>query len=211
MDIAKIRHEFTLRELSQKDVVTNPLEQFKIWLQESLDAVVIEPTAMHLSTVSKEGKPSGRIVLLKEVDEGFVFYTNYTSRKGQEIAQNPFGALTFFWKELQRQVQVSGVIEKVSSQESEAYFAIRPRGSQIGAVVSAQSSPIANREELNKKAEQIEKLYEGKTVERPEHWGGYRLVPTKIEFWQGRANRLHDRILYTLNEQKVWTLSRLEP
>lgn len=210
MNIAQIRHEYTLRELSRKDVLANPLGQFKIWLQESVDAEVLDATAMHLSTVSKAGKPSGRIVLLKDADTGFVFYTNYSSQKGQEIAQNPFTALTFFWRELQRQVQISGVVEKVSSQESDEYFASRPRGSQIGALTSAQSSPILNREELVKKAEQIEKLYEGKNINRPEHWGGYRLIPTQIEFWQGRANRLHDRILYTQHDEK-WTISRLEP
>jgi pyridoxamine 5'-phosphate oxidase len=209
--LAELRNEYTKKGLDVADVSTDPLRQFRIWLDDALAANVPEANAMHLSTVSADGRPSGRIVLLKGLDDrGFVFFTNYLSRKGKEMEAHPFGALTFFWSELERQVRIEGRVEKVSASESDEYFQSRPRGSQIGALVSDQSSEIENREVLENKRIQLEKKYENTLIPRPDHWGGYRIVPHFLEFWQGRPSRLHDRIAYQQNGSQ-WLISRLSP
>ena len=209
--IANIRCEYSLKGLHESDLDRNPLNQFNKWFDEVLKSELSEPNAMLLSTVSN-GRPTGRIVLLKGVDEsGFSFYTNYESKKGKEIGENPQVAITFFWKELERQVRIEGKIEKTSSKDSDNYFAIRPRGSQIGAWVSHQSEAIENREFLEKKQKDFEAKFEGQTVARPPHWGGYRVIPDYIEFWQGRPSRLHDRLAYTLSEGNIWKIERLSP
>lgn len=185
--------------------------QFRQWFDEALRAGVPEPNAMYLSTVGPDHRPSGRIVLLKDLDlSGFVFFTNYHSRKGHQLDAHPYAALTFFWVELERQVRIEGYIEKVAERESDEYFASRPRGSQLGAWVSSQSEVIAGREVLLEKQEFYEKQFEGREVPRPPHWGGYRLVPAYLEFWQGRPSRLHDRLAYT-RQEGTWTLERLSP
>ena len=209
--ISQIRTDYTLHSLDIGEVATQPMEQFNHWLQEAINAELPEPTAMHLSTATKDGKPSGRIVLLKGTNEdGFVFYTNYTSRKGKELEENPFGCINFFWVELQRQVRVEGIIERVAPQVSEDYFKSRPRGSQISALVSPQSQVVANRSILEEQVQMKEQELAGKDVPKPEHWGGYCLRPTQIEFWQGRASRLHDRLLYK-KESNDWKIVRLAP
>ena len=207
MNLADIRKEYSLKTLEETSVLANPLEQFKVWFDQATQAQILEPTAMHLSTVNAEGKPSGRIVLLKQVDSGFVFFTNYQSRKGQDLAVNPFASLTFFWAELERQVRIEGSIEKVSPQFSDEYFSSRPVGSQIGAWASPQSQVIGSRAVLE---EQVQQLSQRANLQRPEHWGGYRLLPTSIEFWQGRQSRLHDRIRYR-SENQNWLIERLAP
>lgn len=211
--IADLRKEYTLNGLSIEDVSENPLAQFRVWFKEALDSGIPEPNAMHISTVDARHRPSSRIVLLKELDSsGFVFYTNYHSKKGQDVAANPYASLTFFWVDLERQVRIEGRVEKVSEQESDDYFAIRPRGSQIGAWVSNQSETLQTRELLDKKQAELEKKFDGLAVPRPPHWGGYRVIPDLVEFWQGRPSRLHDRILYKLNEaDNSWSISRLSP
>lgn len=210
--LAEIRTEYQAATLSRSDVLENPLQQFDKWFREALEAEVMEPNAMNLATATPDGKPSSRIVLLKGLDDkGFVFYTNYHSDKGQVLAINPHAALTFFWPELERQVRIEGDIEKVSSQESDEYFASRPKGSQIGAWVSDQSTEIESRKVLDTKLQQLTQHYEHEEVVRPPHWGGYRLLPHTIEFWQGRANRLHDRIKYSKKEGEVWKMVRLSP
>ncbi|MCF2443903.1 pyridoxamine 5'-phosphate oxidase [Dyadobacter sp. CY345] len=209
--IANIRCEYSLKGLHESDLDSNPLIQFNKWFDEVLKSELSEPNAMLLSTVSN-GRPTGRIVLLKSVDDtGFSFYTNYESKKGKEIEENPHVAITFFWKELERQVRIEGKIEKTSANDSDEYFAIRPRGSQIGAWVSHQSEEIENREYLEEKQRDFEAKFEGRTVTRPPHWGGYRVIPDYIEFWQGRPSRLHDRLAYTLSEGNVWKIERLSP
>ncbi|SDG33520.1 Pyridoxamine 5'-phosphate oxidase [Dyadobacter soli] len=209
-NIANIRYDYRLKGLHEADLDPDPLKQFRLWFDEVLEADIFEANAMLLSTVS-EGRPTGRIVLLKDLDErGFSFFTNYDSKKGQEIGQNPQVALTFFWKELERQVRIEGKIEKTSEEESSEYFAVRPRGSQIGAWASAQSEVIPNREFLEAKTSELEARFEGQPVPRPPHWGGYRVMPDYVEFWQGRPSRLHDRLAYT----KVggeWRIERLSP
>ena len=210
MGIADIRKEYTLQTLDLDSVKLNAIEQFNTWFAEALNAKIIEPNAMHLATVSAEGKPSGRIVLLKGVDTGFLFFTNYESRKGKEIAQNQYVSLTFFWAELERQVRIEGKIEKVSKEISDQYFHSRPKGSQIGAMVSPQSQVIADRLLLEQKIEELTEKYKDELPPRPSHWGGYRLLPEIIEFWQGRPSRLHDRIRYT-RENHVWKIERLAP
>ena len=209
--ISQIRTDYTLHTLNKDDVAPHPIQQFNQWLNEALEAKVSEPTAMHLSTATKEGKPSGRIVLLKDANnEGFTFFTNYDSRKGLELEENPYGCLTFFWIELQRQVRIHGIIKKIADQASEEYFSTRPRDSQISALASPQSREVENREELESKVGNAAKEYEDKTVPRPAYWGGYVLVPTEVEFWQGRASRLHDRLLYE-DEGNGWQIVRLAP
>jgi pyridoxamine 5'-phosphate oxidase len=209
--ISDLRKEYTLKGLDAVDVSENPINQFRRWFDAALAAGVPEPNAMHVSTVTAEGRPDGRIVLLKEVsDAGFVFYTNYESRKGQELAANPFAALTFFYQSLEQQIRIEGRVEKVSPDESTAYFHSRPRGSQIGAWVSNQSHTIDDRDVLKTRQQALEAQFADQEIPRPDHWGGYRVVPDAIEFWQGRPSRLHDRIRYRL-ENGIWLIERLAP
>jgi len=212
MNLAYLREEYGERSLSKSSAPTNPLELFETWFQETLAANIPTPNAMALGT-SINGQPSVRIVLLKGLDErGFVFYTNYQSRKGTELSLNPKAALTFFWPLINRQVRIEGSISKVSSEESDAYFQTRSKGSQLGAWGSSQSSVIANRAMLHEQVQKLEKQYKNEaSVPRPPHWGGFRLAPHRIEFWQGRNNRLHDRIVYTLTENRSWKIERLAP
>jgi pyridoxamine 5'-phosphate oxidase len=189
----------------------NPIEQFNKWFEEALNAKTAEPNAMHLATISGEGRPTARIVLLKGLDTGFCFYTNYTSKKGQELLKTPFAALTFFWVELERQVRIEGKVEKMSEAESDAYFNSRPEGSRVGAWVSDQSKVIQNRELLEQKQSFFEEKFNDKIIERPPHWGGFRVIPDKIEFWQGRPSRLHDRLCFILQEDRTWAMERLQP
>ena len=210
MNIADIRKDYALRRLDETDVDGDPFKQFHAWLEEAIEAQAPEPTAMTLATVDAEGSPSARIMLLKALDErGFVFYTNYESRKGRELAARPRAALTFFWKELERQVRIEGAVEKVSAAESDEYFASRPLGSRIGAWASTQSATIASRPWLEARVKAAESQY-GEDPPRPPHWGGYRVIPDWLEFWQGRQSRLHDRIAYT-REAGGWKISRLSP
>jgi pyridoxamine 5'-phosphate oxidase len=212
INIQTLRKEYTKEALDISIVNSSPIIQFKLWFEEALNAEVTETNAMVLSTISSENKPSARVVLLKGFDEaGFSFYTNYESKKGKELAQNPNACLTFFWPELERQVRIEGVIAKVSKKESDDYFAVRPKGSQIGAWASPQSTVIASRDILVQNQEALENKYAHKEVERPEHWGGYVLKPDLIEFWQGRHSRLHDRICYELQENSDWKIERLAP
>lgn len=208
--LADLRNEYALKTLEERHAQPDPLQQFGIWMVEAIHAQVPEPTAMSLATVGANGRPSGRIVLLKGVDpKGFVFFTNYQSRKGQELAANPLAALTFMWKELERQVRIEGAVEKVSLEESEAYFATRPLGSRIGAWASPQSEVIANRDWLEERWNALTQQY-GENPPRPPHWGGYRVLPDHLEFWQGRRSRLHDRIAYS-REGERWKVTRLAP
>jgi pyridoxamine 5'-phosphate oxidase len=212
MKLADIRIEYSSKKLNLNEVNKNPLEQFKVWLSEALTAKVNEPTAMHLCTVNENGHPSGRIVLLKGADRGFVFFTNYFSHKGQQLSQNPNASLTFFWPELERQVRIEGVVTKTSEEESDAYFKTRPIQSQIGAWTSPQSEVIPNRSFLKERQQKVEERFQSESITRPEHWGGYRLMPSSIEFWQGRPARLHDRVLYLLEEgTSEWSIKRLAP
>ncbi|GAB2536839.1 pyridoxamine 5'-phosphate oxidase [Rufibacter soli] len=213
LSLADIRINYSLKELTVEAVSPDPFQQFGTWMQEALSAKVEEPTAFTLSTCSAQGKPSARVVLLKALEsEGFVFYTNYESRKGQQLLENPFAALTFFWPALERQVRVEGTVERVSAQASDDYFHSRPRGSQIGAWSSPQSQPIQDRQVLDILAKEYEaKFADQEVVPRPPHWGGYLVRPLKVEFWQGRQNRLHDRLLYKQQEGGNWHLQRLAP
>ncbi len=212
-NIKDLRQDYRLASLDITDVQANPFDQFKKWFQEALDAQLPEPNAMTLATSTSDGKPTIRVVLLKSVDyEGFVFYTNYGSRKGKELAANPYAALNFLWLELERQVRIEGTVEKVSAADSDAYFQSRPKGSQIGAWASPQSMVIPDRKELEEKAQQLTTVYEKEvSLPRPEHWGGFVIKPTLIEFWQGRSSRLHDRMQYTLQADSSWKIERLAP
>ncbi len=209
-DLSKIRKDFIKRSLNDDDLIKHPITHFKEWLQNAIEDHEPEPTAMTLSTVSKDGKPSSRIVLLKQVDEntGFYFYTNYLSKKGKQISNNSFAALNFFWPGLERQVKIEGCIKKLSPEQNNEYFYSRPIDSQISAIISNQSQVIQNRQELTDRFN-ILKNSKAKII-RPEHWGGYVLIPDEIEFWQGRAGRLHDRIRFKLINQQ-WTKDRLAP
>jgi pyridoxamine 5'-phosphate oxidase len=209
--LTDLRKEYTLNGLDPKDVLANPIEQFQGWLNEAIAAGVPEPNAMHLSTVSAEGRPSGRIVLIKGVDaRGFTFFTNYQSRKGMELVAQPFAALTFFYPQLERQIRIEGTIEKVTPDESDAYFQSRPRGSQLGAWASAQSEVVESRAMLEERQQALELQFAGQSIPRPPHWGGFRVIPDYLEFWQGRPSRLHDRVRYRKNEDN-WIIERLSP
>ncbi|HLO38365.1 MAG TPA: pyridoxamine 5'-phosphate oxidase [Lacibacter sp.] len=210
--IADIRRDYSLKTLTETEITENPFQQFADWWQQAIESEIDEVNAMTLATASLEGVPSARIVLLKGYDEkGFVFYTNYESAKGQELAENPRASLLFFWKELERQVRITGLVEKVSTQENDEYFLSRPTGSQIGAWASPQSHVIENRSWLESKVKELEVKFSSEKIVRPSHWGGYRVKPVIIEFWQGRSSRLHDRIQYTLQENNSWKIERLAP
>ena len=210
--IATIRRDYKLQSLLEKDAAENPIEQFGHWWKDAVDSQIDEVNAMVLATVDAHGAPSARIVLLKEYTEkGFVFFTNYLSKKGQDIAVNPKVSLVFFWKELERQVNISGTIEKIPEKESETYFQSRPAGSRIGAWASPQSSVIADRKVIENNFLQYEEKFGTSHIPRPAHWGGYLVKPNAIEFWQGRSSRLHDRLKYRLTEAATWVMERLAP
>ncbi len=210
--IADIRKDYMLHSLSEKDVAPNPIDQFTRWWDDALNSEIEEVNAMTLATVTAEGFPSARIVLLKGyTEEGFVFFTNYQSHKGKELAQNPRACLVFFWKALERQVRIEGVVAKISAEESESYFQSRPVGSRIGAWASPQSTVISGREVIENNVVELEKKYANTPIPRPEHWGGYMVKPVSIEYWQGRSSRLHDRILYTAQKDLSWKIERLAP
>ncbi|HSI04991.1 MAG: pyridoxamine 5'-phosphate oxidase [Myxococcota bacterium] len=211
MSIEDLRLEYARGTLDENDVDLDPFAQFNKWLDEAIKAQLREPTAMTLATVDADGSPSARIALLKGVDrDGFVFFTNYDSRKGRAIAVNPRVAMCFWWNELERQVRIEGLATKVSDEESARYFATRPRASQLGAWASPQSSPVRDRAELEKRLEDVKARYGDGPIERPPHWGGYRVAPTRFEFWHGRPSRLHDRIAY-VPHGPVWRTERLGP
>jgi pyridoxamine 5'-phosphate oxidase len=210
--VADIRKEYRMKTLMENEVDADPIVQFGKWWNEVLQCDIAEPNAMTLATASAAAVPSARIVLLKEYNEkGFVFFTNYKSRKGTELLQNTNACLVFFWKELERQVRIDGIAEKISAEESDAYFASRPHESQVGAWASEQSSILSNRKELDEKAALLTLQYQNSSVPRPDWWGGYIVKPHTIEFWQGRPGRMHDRILYDLQEERGWKIERLSP
>lgn len=211
MKISDIRIDYALKSLNVEDVKNMPLAQFKIWFDEAMAANVLEVNAMNLATVQNDGTPNSRIVLLKGIEDGLIFFTNYKSKKGTELAQNPNVALTFFWAELERQVRFLGKVEKISEGESDEYFFSRPFSSQIGAWVSPQSTEIVDRNFLESKEKELRKNLHPETIKRPEHWGGYRVKIHEAEFWQGRPSRLHDRILYRLEATGTWSKVRLAP
>ncbi|MCG7857221.1 pyridoxamine 5'-phosphate oxidase [Flavihumibacter sediminis] len=210
--IADIRKEYSQHSLDEADVAAHPIRQFDLWWNECINSKIDEVNAMTLATASSDGLPAARIVLLKGYDDnGFVFFTNYNSFKGQQLEENPRACLVFFWKELERQVRITGLIEKVSSEESDNYFHSRPLSSRIGAWASPQSQVIESRSILKDKETELAESFDGKEIPRPLHWGGYRVKPVSVEFWQGRVSRLHDRIQYTLEENGKWKIERLAP
>jgi len=209
-DFKQIRHEYGKKELLETDINANPIIQFEDWFNEAVDQKISDANAMTLSTVSSEGRPSARILLLKNYDEnGFYFFTNYNSRKSIELEQNPYACMVFFWSDLERQIRIEGKIEKIEPRLSDEYFFERPVGSRVAAAISPQSEEIKNRDYLDKLVNEF-KTEHGEKFERPEYWGGYRLIPDSFEFWQGRKNRLNDRIEYRLIEKK-WKNRRLAP
>lgn len=210
-NIQNLRQDYRAAELSEADVDKNPIVQFAKWFKDALDAKMYEPNVMTLATADLSGKPSSRILLLKGFDEdGFVFFTNYNSKKGKDLQENPQAAMQFFWPELERQVRIEGTVTKATAEASTAYFHSRPKGSQIGASASPQSTVIPDREILEERVKELTAAYQQTEVPRPEHWGGYVLKPAHLEFWQGRPSRLHDRITYT-SINGVWTINRLAP
>lgn len=212
MNVADIRREYERTGLSEEDLAGSPVEQFGRWLEQAMAVDPQEFTAMTLATADREGRPSARIVLLKGYDErGFVFYTNYESRKGRELDENPRAALVFYWSSLDRQVRIEGTVEKTSREESEAYFCSRPVGSRIGAWASRQSSVLTCREDLERTVRELEARFGNGGVPLPDSWGGYRVVPELFEFWQGRTSRLHDRLCYVRLPQGGWRIERLAP
>ncbi len=212
-NIADIRESYSKQTLLESDAAKNPVDQFSKWWDEAVNAEIGEVNAMTLATASADGMPAARIVLLKGFSqEGFVFFTNYESFKGQQLAENPRACLVFFWKELERQVRITGIIQKVPAAESDAYFVSRPIGSQVGACASPQSQVIANRLWLEEKYAAIEEASKGMAkLDRPAHWGGYIVKPVIMEFWQGRQSRLHDRLQYSLQDNGEWIMERLAP
>ena len=210
--IADLRKDYALQSLSEAEVKPNPLQQFQIWFDQAIAAEVPEPNAMTLATATPEGIPAARIVLLKGLDErGFMFYTNYESRKGQELAANPRAVLVFWWAELERQVRIEGTVEKVEEAEAIAYFQSRPVGSRLGAWASNQSQVIRDRQVLEQRLQELTRQYQDQEIPKPAHWGGYRVIPTAIEFWQGRPSRLHDRLRYRQKPDNQWQIERLSP
>jgi pyridoxamine 5'-phosphate oxidase len=212
MSISDLRREYTLTGLHERDLDPSPFKQFGRWFEQALSAELLDANAMTVATSSREGKPSARVMLLKDFDEkGFVFFTNYESRKGRELDENPYTAMVFFWAELERQVRITGRVSRISQEESEEYFHSRPIGSQLGAWASHQSEVIRTPELLENRIKELESEYEGKTIPMPAFWGGLLLSPETIEFWQGRPNRLHDRLRYTLQPDGSWRIERLSP
>ncbi len=212
MELAHLRENYTKGGLAERDLHQNPFEQFRIWFEQAQSAKITEPNAMTLATATPDGIPSARIVLLKHFDEqGFVFFTNYESRKGGEMEENPNVALVFYWAELERQVRIAGTVVKTSRGESEAYFAQRPRASQLGAWASEQSTVVKNRQFLEEQLTSLTKWYEGQEIPAPPYWGGYRVQPEVIEFWQGRHSRLHDRLVFSRVNESKWQIERLSP
>ena len=212
LNIAALRHDYVAHGLRRADLDSNPIKQFAKWFGEAAAAELRDVNAMSLATATRDGMPSSRIVLLKGIsDRGFVFYTNYNSAKGRELEENPRAALNLFWQQLERQIRINGSVEKTTPEDSEEYFHSRPIGSQLGAWASEQSEVIPNREALEARLVEVTDRYGGGVIPLPPHWGGYRVVPTTIEFWQGRTNRLHDRFRYTREADGSWRIERLAP
>jgi pyridoxamine 5'-phosphate oxidase len=210
--IADLRKEYSSQNLLETDIDANPISQFEKWWIQAVNSQIVEPNAMTLATASSDGMPAARIMLLKGFDQkGFVFFTNYKSYKAMHLEENPKACLVFFWKELERQVRITGLVKKISDTESDDYFLSRPRGSQIGAWASSQSQVIGSRDWLDERYRQLAEEFKEKELKRPQYWGGYLVTPVIIEFWQGRPSRLHDRIQYTLEEDGNWKIERLSP
>lgn len=210
--IADLRKDYSSQSLLETDIEKNPFDQFEKWWTQAVNSQIEEPNAMTLATASADGMPSARIMLLKGFDKnGFVFFTNYKSYKAMHLEENPKACLVFFWKELERQVRITGLVKRVSEKESDDYFLSRPKGSQVGAWASSQSQVIESRDWLDKRYLELAEEFKEKELKRPPHWGGYRVTPVIIEFWQGRPSRLHDRIQYTLEENGNWKIERLSP
>lgn len=211
-NIAAIRKDYQLQQLDEAHASTDAISQFNNWWQDAIKSNIEDVNACTLATASSNAKPSARIVLLKGFDQnGFVFFTNYQSHKGRELDENPQACMVFYWKELERQIRIEGLVQKVAASESDDYFLSRPTGSQLGAWASPQSTVITNRQQIEENVKKYEAEFENKPVTRPEHWGGYLLQPQLLEFWQGRSNRLHDRLQYNLQENGQWQICRLAP
>lgn len=212
ISVADLRKDYKRSGLERADADPNPFKQFRKWFDQAREAQLPEPNAMTLATATSLGNPSARMVLLKDFDErGFVFYSNYESHKAQQLQENPWASLVFWWAELERQVRIEGRVEKVSDEESDTYFHSRPLLSQLGAWASHQSQVIDSREVLEQRLEELKVKFENQEIPRPQHWGGYRVIPSGIEFWQGRPSRLHDRLFYQLCDDGSWVIERLSP